>query len=315
MEGNFIMIYIIVLNWNSAKDTIHCVKSLLKLNRQENIKIIICDNASKTESIEEISQFVLNFDGNKNLIIDENEISKFNNIKNKITLIKNNKNYGYAGGNNRGVNFSLLQDDMQYVWILNNDTEVASDSLDYLIYKFESNEKYGVIGSKLVEFENRTKVQGIGGVINPKFCTTKEIGSELTIDESIDELSYEKNIDYVIGASMMFSRLCLQTVGLMCEDYFLYYEEIDICNRIKKNNLRVGIASRSVVYHKHGASTESGKSDIADYYSVKNRLLISKKFYPRFILLVRFSIMFVIINRLRRLQLKRSLKYVRIIFL
>lgn len=315
MEGNFIMIYIIVLNWNSAKDTIHCVKSLLKLNRQENIKIIICDNASKTESIEEISQFVLNFDGNKNLIIDENEISKFNNIKNKITLIKNNKNYGYAGGNNRGVNFSLLQDDMQYVWILNNDTEVASDSLDYLIYKFESNEKYGVVGSKLVEFENRTKVQGIGGVINPKFCTTKEIGSELTIDESIDELSYEKNIDYVIGASMMFSRLCLQTVGLMCEDYFLYYEEIDICNRIKKNNLRVGIASRSVVYHKHGASTESGKSDIADYYSVKNRLLISKKFYPRFILLVRFSIMFVIINRLRRLQLKRSLKYVRIIFL
>lgn len=309
------MIYIVILNWNSARDTIHCIKSALSLNKIKDVTIVVCDNDSKKESYEEIKNFVLDQTNISNLIISENEIPNYKNSNYKIVLIKNEKNYGYAGGNNRGIRFALNQESMQYVWILNNDTEVASDSLDYLIDKFESNKRYGVVGSKLVEFENRTKVQGIGGAINPKFCTTKEIGSELTIDENIDELSYEKNIDYVIGASMMFSRLCLQKVGLMCEDYFLYYEEIDICNRIKKNNLKVGIASRSIVYHKHGASTESGKSDIADYYSVKNRLLISKKFYPRFILLVRVSIMFVIINRLRRLQLKRSLKYVRIIFL
>jgi GT2 family glycosyltransferase len=309
------MIYIVILNWNSARDTIHCIKSVLNLKKIKDVTIVVCDNDSKKESYEEIKNFVLDQTNISNLIISENEIPNYKNSNYKIVFIKNEKNYGYAGGNNRGIRFALNQESMQYVWILNNDTEVASDSLDYLIHKFESNKRYGVVGSKLVEFENRTKVQGIGGIINPKFCTTKEIGNELAIDENIDELNYEKKVDYVIGASMMFSRLCLQTVGLMCEDYFLYYEEIDICNRIRQKNLEVGIASKSIVYHKHGASTESGKSNIADYYSVKNRLLISKKFYPRFILLVRVSIMFVIINRLRRLQLKRSLKYVRIIFL
>lgn len=303
------MIFIIVLNWNSAEDTIHCIKSVLKLNKIKDVTIVVCDNDSKKESYEEIKKFVSDQTNISNLIISENEIPNYKNSNYKIVLIKNEKNYGYAGGNNRGVRFALNQEVMQYVWILNNDTEVAPDSLDYLIDKFESNKKYGVVGSKLVEFENRTKVQGIGGVINPKFCTTKEIGNELTIDENIDELNYEKKVDYVIGASMMFNRLCLQTVGLMCEDYFLYYEEIDICNRIRQKNLEVGIASKSIVYHKHGASTGKGKSDIADYYSVKNRLIIVKKFYPCNLNIVKLSLFLIILNRLRRLEFKRAFKY------
>ena len=308
------MIYIVILNWNSARDTIHCIKSVLNLKKIKDVTIVVCDNDSKKESYEEIKNFVLDQTNISNLIISENEIPNYKNSNYKIVLIKNEKNYGYAGGNNRGVRFALNQETMQYVWILNNDTEVAPDSLDHLIDKFESNKKYGVVGSKLVEFENRTKVQGIGGVINPKFCTTKEIGNELAIDENIDELNYEKKVDYVIGASMMFNRLCLQQVGLMCEDYFLYYEEIDICNRIRQKNLEVGIASKSIVYHKHGASTGKGKSDIADYYSVRNRLLISKKFYRKYLLLTRFSLMIVILNRFKRLEFKRAFNYIFLIF-
>lgn len=314
MNINYSSVYVVILNWNSAQDTIHCIKSVLNLNRIKDVTIVVCDNDSKKESYEEIKNFVLDQTNISNLIISENEIPNYKNSNYKIVLIKNEKNYGYAGGNNRGVRFALNQETMQYVWILNNDTEVAPNSLDYLIDKFESNEKYGVVGSKLVEFENRTKVQGIGGVINPKFCTTKEIGNELAIDENIDELNYEKKVDYVIGASMMFSRLCLQQVGLMCEDYFLYYEEIDICNRIRQKNLEVGIASKSIVYHKHGASTGKGKSDIADYYSVRNRLLIIERFYPENLFTTRLSIIIVILNRVRYLKIKNAIKYIKFIF-
>lgn len=314
MNVNYSSIYVVILNWNSAQDTIHCIKSVLNLNKIKDVTIVICDNDSKQESYEEIKNFVLDQTNISNLIISENEISNYNNSNYKIVLIKNEKNYGYAGGNNRGVRFALNQETMQYVWILNNDTEVASDSLDYLIDKFESNKKYGVVGSKLVEFENRTKVQGIGGIINPKFCITKEIGSELSVEEHVDELNYEKKIDYVIGASMMFSRLCLQTVGLMCEDYFLYYEEIDICNRIRHNNLEVGIASKSIVYHKHGASTQRGKSDIADYYSVRNRLVIIKRFYPENLFTTKLSIFIVILNRIRYLRFKSAIRYFNFLF-
>lgn len=314
MNINYSSVYVVILNWNSAQDTIHCIKSVLNLNKIKDVTIVVCDNDSKKESYEEIKNFVLDQTNISNLIISENEIPNYKNSNYKIVLIKNEKNYGYAGGNNRGVRFALNQETMQYVWILNNDTEVAPDSLDYLIDKFESNKKYGVVGSKLVEFENRTKVQGIGGVINPKFCTTKEIGNELAIDENIDELNYEKKVDYVIGASMMFNRLCLQQVGLMCEDYFLYYEEIDICNRIRQKNLEVGIASKSIVYHKHGASTGKGKSDIADYYSVRNRLLISKRFYGESYYMTKASIIFILFNRLKRLEFKRFYKYLSFLF-
>lgn len=314
MNINYSSVYVVILNWNSAQDTIHCIKSVLNLNKIKDVTIVVCDNDSKKESYEEIKNFVLDQTNISNLIIAENEIPNYKNSNYKIVLIKNEKNYGYAGGNNRGVKYALNQETMQYVWILNNDTEVAPDSLDYLIDKFELNKKYGVVGSKLVEFENRTKVQGVGGVINPKFCTTKEIGNELAIDENIDELNYEKKVDYVIGASMMFNRLCLQQVGLMCEDYFLYYEEIDICNRIRQKNLEVGIASKSIVYHKHGASTGKGKSDIADYYSVRNRLLISKRFYENYYFYVRFSIFLIIANRFRRGEIKRGINYLNFLF-
>lgn len=314
MNTNYSSVYVVILNWNSAQDTIHCIKSVLNLNKIKDVTIVVCDNDSKKESYEEIKNFVLDQTNISNLIISENEIPNYKNSNYKIVLIKNEKNYGYAGGNNRGVRFALNQETMQYVWILNNDTEVAPDSLDYLIDKFESNKKYGVVGSKLVEFENRTKVQGIGGIITPRFCITKEIGNELTIDENIDELSYERKVDYVIGASMMFSRQCLQIVGLMCEDYFLYYEEIDICNRIRQKNLDVGIASKSVVYHKHGASTGKGKSDIADYYSVRNRLIIVKKFYPENLTTTRLSMIVVILNRIRYLKFKNVIKYFNFLF-
>lgn len=308
------MIFIVVLNWNSAEDTIHCVKSVLNLNKIKDVTIVICDNDSKQESYEEIKNFVLDQTNISNLIISENEISNYKNSNYKIVLIKNEKNYGYAGGNNRGVRFALNQEAMQYVWILNNDTEVASDSLDYLIEKFESNKKYGVVGSKLVKFENRTKVQGIGGIINPRFCTTKEIGSELLVDQEINELEYEKKIDFVIGASMIFSRYCLESVGLLCEDYFLYYEEIDICNRIKQKGLNFGVASRSIVYHKHGASTGKGKNEIADQCAVLNRLAIAKKFYPKYLLTVRLSLIVVILRRLSRAQFKRALIFSKALF-
>lgn len=308
------MIYIVVLNWNSAEDTIHCIKSLLRLNNQEKISIVICDNASKTESIEEICQFVLSFGENESLIINENDILKYKNIKNKITLIKNNENYGYAGGNNRGVKLALFQDDMKYVWILNNDTEVAIDSLDYLVSKFDSNYDYGVVGSKLVNFEDRNKVQAVGGVINPKFCTTKEIGSEFKADDIIDEMQYEQKIDYVVGASMLFSRACIEKVGLMCEDYFLYYEEMDICNRIRQKGLKVGISSQSIIYHKQGASTAK-LSDVADECQVRNKIVFSKKFHPNNVFFVKSYTFLVILNRIKRGQLYRARKYLKFLAL
>lgn len=306
------MNHIIVLNWNSSKQTILCLESLLKLYNNFENRIIICDNDSELESYNLIYDYL-----NENLLdrfvaFNENEDLKI--IKQKdIYLIKNNKNYGYAGGNNVGIKFSLNFEDLENIWILNNDTIVEPDSLNHMIHKLKQDDNYGLVGSKLVELENKFNVQGVGGIINPLFCTTKEIGCNLKINDHVDELEYEKKIDYVIGASLLISRKCIEQVGILCENYFLYYEEIDYCNRARAKGFKIGIASRSIVYHECGASTNKGKSIIADYYSVKNRLLISKKYYKSFYIFVWFSLFFVFLNRIRRSEFLKAKNVLNII--
>lgn len=307
------MNYIIVLNWNSAKETLACLESLLKLNNSSKNRIIICDNDSKIESYEKILNYLHNNYQESFVAFDEDNTHN-NIIQSEIYLIRNKKNYGYAGGNNVGIRFALQFSEMEYVWVLNNDTIVKNDSLEQLINKIKSNKDYGIVGSRLVELENKNKVQGIGGIINPWFCTTKEIGNNYCIDDEIDEIYYENKIDYVIGASLLISKECLERVGLLCDEYFLYYEEIDYCNRVKLKGLQVGIASKSVVFHELGVSTSKGKSDIADFYSVRNRLIISKRFYSKYYLTTYFSLVFVLFNRIRRRDYTKMIGIVKILF-
>lgn len=306
------MIYIVVLNWNSAQNTIQCVKSLLHLNKHHEIKILICDNDSKEYSYQEIHDYLISSVSSSFIAINESDVANCVIKENiKTVLIKNNKNYGYAGGNNVGLRLALKQENMQYCWVLNNDTEVAIDALDHLVSKMQSDSNIGLCGSRLVDFETKKNVQALGGVINPWLCTTKELGSELFIDDSVNELEWENKIDFVVGASLFFSKISLQKVGLLCEDYFLYFEEVDYCNRLKNNGLKVGVASKSIVFHEQGSSTKN-LSEIADYCQVKNRLLISKKFYSNKYLIVKASLILVILNRLKRRQYNRAIKYLKL---
>ncbi|GAB3054957.1 glycosyltransferase family 2 protein [Acinetobacter apis] len=299
------MIYIVVLNWNSDQDTVKCIKSLLNLKCINEFRIVICDNDSKVESFQKIENYLKMEHADKTISLNERDIDSFKVSNEKIILIKNNENYGYAGGNNIGLKLAMMQDGMQYAWVLNNDTEVDKDALTALVEKMLSDAHIGLCGSRLVEMETKYKVQALGGTINPWFCTTREIGSDLTITDIVNEEEWEEKIDFVVGASLFFSRFCLEKVGLLCEDYFLYYEEIDYCNRIKQNNLKIGIASKSIVFHEQGASTDKGKSKIADFCSIKNRVLISKKFYKSYTLFVRISLFGVAINRSFRKQFDR----------
>lgn len=305
------MIYIVVLNWNSDQDTIKCIKSLLKLESMYEFKIIVCDNDSKIESSQAIQSY-LNIECTDQAIsLNEQDIDSYFISNEKIIFVKNQKNYGYAGGNNAGLKLALNQSNMYYCWVLNNDTEVHHHALQALVEKMAANSKIGICGSRLIEMENKNKVQALGGVVNPWFCTTKEIGSELTINDQVNETEWEEKIDFVVGASLFFSRFCLEKVGLLCEDYFLYYEEIDYCNRVKQFGLNVGIAADSIVYHEQGVSTGTGnsKSDIADFCQVRNRIFIAKKFYNEKTLFVKMSLFFVFFNRLKRGKYKLAFKY------
>ncbi len=320
-----------MLNYKGHLDTVECLESCLKLN-YSNFEIIVVDNSDTNDSIE----YILNWangkiDSIKTLFegILQPYIKKPINIKvlmeheiesaegdgsNKLTLIKANSNQGFAAGNNIGLRYVMQRDDFGFAWILNNDTVVDSDALKALVNYYaeantEGNKKLGILGSALLYYDTPELVQGVGGKFNKYFAVTGHQGQGLPVKALAAKEHME--IDYVIGASMFVSRHFLEEVGLMSEDYFLYFEEIDWATVAKKYHYYIDYCPTSLVYHKEGATINNAidykkkKSELADYYALRNRLLFTRKYYPQYLPLTQLSFLIVIANRIKRKELKR----------
>ena len=273
------MIYICVLNYNNSDDTIACLESIKNLVGVE-YRIVLVDNASTDCSREILNAYV--------------------SLHKDTKFIQAKENNGYAAGNNLAMKYALYQDDMEYCWILNNDTIVTSDSLKYLKSYMDENPQVGLCGSKLMYEWDRDKLQGYGGFYNPYFAITSVCKEENRI----------KDMDFVIGAACLVSRAFLETIGLMNEAYFLYYEEIDWAYRAK-GKFAISCVPESIIYNKEGATiggsdaAKNDKSLIADYYSLRNRIVIAKKYHPFCLLTVYIGLIISAVNRIRRRQYKR----------
>jgi len=113
-----------------------------------------------------------------------------------------------------------------------------------------------------------------------------------------------------VGASMLVSKHFIETIGVMGQDYFLYYEDLDWSIRGKKL-FKLACSLNSIVYHKEGASTggntkgKNTKSKISDYYSIRNRVLFTKKYFKWYLPTVYLGLIITVINRIRRKQYSR----------
>src|SRR5205823_8707075 len=112
--------------------------------------------------------------------------------------------------------------------ILNNDTVVDSAAARGLVDTFRSNVRIGICGSQIRFYTNPAIVQSFGGILNRLFCTTMNLFNGVP---TIDVPNAPEHIDFIPGASMMVSRAFVDKVGLMADDYFLYFEEIDWAER------------------------------------------------------------------------------------
>ena len=271
------MVYIIILNFNNPNITIECLESLKCLLFKE-YRIILVDNASTDDSADIFQNYLKRNKG--------------------ILFFLTEENKGYAAGNNVALKYAMKQKDMKYCWILNNDTIVNNDALTRLYEFMESNQDVGICGSKLIYDWDRNKIQGYGGYFNPVFATSRYC----------TDIRMIEHIDYVIGASVFVRREFLQDIGLMCEDYFLYCEEIDWAERAK-GKYKIACMPESVVYHKEGASTGGqsveNKTMFSDYYQLRSRLLFTKKFHKKYLPIVYLTMLYAIFNRIKRRQYNR----------
>ena len=286
------MVYIIILNWNRAADTIECAESVLELEGVR-YQLVICDNASVDDSMTKLSHWAFSVSSDSKfgcrVITHANDSASLVQEVHpacSVVLIQTGGNLGYAGGNNVGIRYAMSQPDFEYVWILNNDTIVTPQALTALLTKANIDPDYGIIGSTLLYFYRPLHVQVLAGC---RFSTwTTQIlplgeGGLASAATSSVEAEVEEKLDYVTGAAMLVSKAFIQDVGLMAEDYFLYCEEIDWAERGRRSSSRawkLGFASESIVLHKVGASAETGVSTSATMFFYTSKLRYMKRFYP-----------------------------------
>jgi hypothetical protein len=229
----------------------------------------------------------------------------------QLVLIRCSKNLGFAGGNNVGLRYALACDDMDYAWLLNNDTVVRPDALSRMVDRLNDSPGAGMCGSTLLHYHAPQKVQALGGALYCKwFALAWHLGRWRKWENKVNREKVEHLTDYPVGASLMVSRRFLDDVGLMCEDYFLYFEEMDWVLR-GKGRYEVVYAPESIVYHKVGASigTSSNpalKSDICDYYNARNRILFTRRFYPEALPTVYLMLLGTVFSRLLLGRWKRA---------
>lgn len=280
---------IIILNWNNFRDTIRCLESVYKIN-YPLYNVIVIDNGSTDDSVIEIMSYCkdklslevvfqnydLGFSQFEQLFIN-NDVSQTGTIKNKIYIIKNQDNYGYAVGNNVGIIYALGNFDIKYVLILNNDIIVDKNFLLELVISSEGEEQIGIAGPKI--FYNcvnkrRDIINFAGGVM--KMWRGKPCHIGMNKEDKI-EYNLQKEVDYVNGACILAKRELIEKIGLLSTEFFLYWEENDLCFRAKNSGFKVVFVPGALIWHKTAASIKNLKG-LEQYYMVRNRFIFMKKY-------------------------------------
>ncbi len=240
------LVSIITINYNESDVTLDLLQSLRDLS-YSNFEIIVVDNASPKDDPDVIKE-------------------KYP----EITLIKSTENLGFAGGNNLGVK----QAKGDYLLFINNDTIVPSDFIGPLVDTLQQDKTIGMVSPKIKFHWDPTLIQYAGYTpMNHWTIRNNSIGYHQKDDGAYDIPGETQSIH---GAAMMVPRSVVDEVGMMTEIYFLYYEEHDWAEMIKRAGYKIYYQPQSHILHKESVST--GKfSPLKTYYISRNRILFARR--------------------------------------
>jgi N-acetylglucosaminyl-diphospho-decaprenol L-rhamnosyltransferase len=270
---------------DEAKNIVGCLESLDR-SRFRNFSIVICENAGY-EAFDRDIQAIGRIEGVTD-VLDEDARSRRPDVrrfwlgadKRLVTLLKSPENRGYSGGVNACI--AAAGDEWDFVWVLNPDTFPEPEALAALVRR-QAEGGYGMVGSKLL-FAATGQVQLWGGLKYwPLLGRHRSLGVGQSPDVTPNVEDVEANLDIISGASMFVSKDYIKTVGVMDEDFFVYYEDTEWS--LRRGQFRFGYAHDSVVRHIAGATSGSGgpkpkRSRFSIYLSERNRVIVAKKRHP-----------------------------------
>lgn len=234
--AEFSAVSVVLVNWNNAAATLACLDSLRPLLSQ-GVQVLVCDNASRDGSAAAIAAH-----------IEQPGLSG-------VRLLRNPRNGGFAYGTNCGLRMALADPRRQFAWILNNDTQVVPASLEALLACFQQNPHLGLCGSVLVRDDDPLTMQACGAAYNRLLGTTAHRLEGAPTAALAGAGHPLPGHGYLVGASLLASRRLIETIGLLDESYFLYYEDLDWCTRARRAGFALAVATRSIVRHTEGATT------------------------------------------------------------
>ena len=242
------LISIITVNFNQPQATLDLLKSIYECYPKANLEVIVVDNGSA-----------------------EDHGVEFKNTDLHVLYIRSEKNLGFAGGNNLGIKSAKGE----YLFLVNNDTEFTAGLLETLTETLEGNAEIGIISPKINYWDNKQIIQYAGFTkMNYYTCRNECIGQFETDHGQFANINAETG--YVHGAAMMIRRSALKAAGNMAENFFLYYEEMDWCEQIKRSGFKIWINTNALIYHKESLSVGKN-SAIKEFFMNRNRILFTRR--------------------------------------
>jgi len=240
------LVSIITVNYNHPSVTEEMLESIFTKNDYDTIEIIVVDNGSKI-----------------------NPVPAWEKKYSNVLFIRSEKNLGFAGGNNLGIKYAKGE----LLFLVNNDTEFTTGLVGKLEKVLTTNPLAGIVSPK-IHYYNQANLLQYAGYTEMNFYTGRN-GCIGQFEK--DEGQYKSGeTGYAHGAAMMVKKEAIEKAGVMSENFFLYYEELDWCERIKKSGFKIWVETGALIFHKESMSVGK-QSALKEYFMNRNRILFERK--------------------------------------
>jgi len=220
------LVYCVIPHWNLKDDLLECLESLTKQN-YDPLQIIVVDNASVDDSVIAVKALYPH-----------------------VHLIQNQDNEGYARAVNQGIVWALEQR-ADFILVLNNDTWAEPGMLQELVRVAMANRRAGIIAPKVLHYAQPQRIYSVGDRIYPWSPIPLHIAHN-----RLDSDKYEGTfqVDYVSGCGMLIRADVIRDVGAFDENFFMYYEDADLCRRVRDAGHIILTAGKARLRHKSATS-------------------------------------------------------------
>lgn len=253
MKVNVRKLHVVIVTYNSEKT----IKQLLQDLKNILERVVVIDNGSKDNTIPILKKTP------------------------KIKVIISKRNTGCDEGTNIAIRYALGKG-AKYILVFSPDVHFERDYLKNLFNTFKEDEKIGIVGSKIITGDK--KIWSLGGRLDKKRFSGGLIGYR---DKDVLNKKKTYDVDYVPGAVMLIKKEVFEKIGYFSEDYFIYYEDVDICTRAKRAGFRVVLNPNAKLVHYASTSVEVNSS-VMQYYLARNHLLFVERFADRYFLFREF---------------------------